>query len=305
MFDINYWSPTYGSGTVQPNPATWSYWTHSQAAYLTIGDAFFSAWTESPNPNQPPYTVLTKQTFFPMLGDGDAYYSAAAGGSEPSPYNRKRDGVMRFGEKAVDFARDSLVYELPFLSPMYDYFLKVSSYRETGSNWTQGISVDGVTARSVRFAPNRVDTAWIKIPPELYKQDRKVSFSLKNLRGDYVTALGVTIYQRDPKRGKGGGQAGEPVAVPAKEVFAVYPNPTKGQAQIEYSLKSSSSVRLGIYDVTGRLVRDVVNEAQPAGVHRASWDGKNASGHQASSGIYFVRLIAPEVNKTARFVVVR
>ena len=68
-----------------------------------------------------------------------------------------RDGVLRFADKTVDFARDSLVYELPYLDPAYDYYLKVYSYREEGSNWAQGLSVDGSFNRAIQFASNRVD----------------------------------------------------------------------------------------------------------------------------------------------------
>ena len=135
---------------------------------------------------------------------------------------------------------------------------------------------------------------------------------LKNLRGDYVPALGLTLFQRDPKPrgmnggGQGGGpQAGEPVSMPYREVFAVYPNPVKGQAQIEYSLKVPGVVNLSVYDVMGRLVQKVVDGKQPAGVHKAFWEGKGADGRLVSSGIYFVRLNSPEKAKTARVVVVR
>ncbi len=291
----------------------WSYWPHSQMAFNEmIGQTFlWTAWTESPNEASPPYRVLTNFTPMPsFFGPGEEefgpYYRVLIGRDTASVYCKKRDGVMRFSDKAVDFSRDSLIYELPFLDPNYDYYLKVTSYRETGSDWTQALVLDGSLARTVQFAPNRVDSIRVRIPPELYTRDRKVRFALRNMRGDYVTGLGLTLFQRDPKpRGKGGGQAGEPVSLPAKEVFAVYPNPTRGQAQVEYSLKAPSAVRLGIYDVTGRLVREVVNGAQPAGVHRALWDGKSTSGHQAPSGIYFVKLSASGVNKTSRFVVVR
>jgi hypothetical protein len=213
---------------------------------------------------------------------------------------------MKFKDKAVDFARDSLVYELPYLDPDYDYYLRVASYRETGEDWVQALSVDGGASRTVRFVSNIVDTAWVKIPPEFYVKDRKVRFVMKNVKGDYVTNFSLTLFQRDPKpRGKGGGQSGEPVGLASREVFAVYPNPSNGQVQVEYSLKTPSVVRLAIYDVTGRLVREMVNGLQLAGVHRASWDGKSGSGRQAPSGIYFVKLNALGVNKTARFVVVR
>jgi flagellar hook assembly protein FlgD len=55
----------------------------------------------------------------------------------------------------------------------------------------------------------------------------------------------------------------------------------------------------------GRLVREVVNESQPAGVHKVAWDGKGVNGALAPSGVYFIKLRSPGVNKTSRFVVVR
>ena len=223
----------------------------------------------------------------------------------PLPFCLKRDGVLRFADKAVDFARDSLVYELPYLDPHYDYFLKVSSYREAGNGWSQAISVNDSLIRTVQFLSNRVDTAWLRIPPKAYQRDHKVVFSLKNVRGDYVTSLGLTLYQRDPRRGKGGGQTGEVVELPGKVVFAVYPNPVKDQAQIEYSLKAPGQVVLSVYDVIGRQVRRVISGLQPAGVHRVVWDGKDESARVVSNGVYLVRLNSPDATRTARVVVVR
>ena len=204
------------------------------------------------------------------------------------------------------FSRDSLVYEFPLLDPNYDYYLKVSSYRETGNDWTQALSVDGGAYRALRFAPNRVDTAWIQIPPMAYERDRKVMFSLKNVQGDYVTSLGLTLYQRDPKRrGKGGPQSGEPASLNASERFAVYPNPMKAETQIEYSLKAPGEVNLSVYDIMGRLVRTVVNGKQPAGVHRATWDGKAQAGLRVPGGVYLLKLNATGVTKTAKVIMVR
>ena len=216
-----------------------------------------------------------------------------------------RAGVLRFSDKAVDYSRDSLVYELPYLDPQYDYFVKVASYREAGSNWAQALSVNGLTARSVQFAANRVDTAWIKIPPEAYQRDRKVVFSLKNVRGDYVTSLGLMLYQRDPLRGKGGPQSGDQALLPVREVFAVYPNPLKAQAQIEFSLHAPGKVNLSVYDVMGRLVKEIVDGRMPAGVYRTAWDGRDQAGRLSGSGVYFLRLSTSERTKTKRVVVVK
>jgi len=203
-------------------------------------------------------------------------------------------------------ARDSLVYELPLLNPNYDYYLKVSSYRETGNNWTQALSVDGGSYRALRFAPNRVDTAWIQIPPLAYERDSRVMFSLKNVQGDYVTTLGLTLYQRDPKpRGKGGPQSSEPVGMMAEEIFAVYPNPTPAQARIEYGLKIPGEVNLSVFDVLGRLVRTLVRGKQPAGLHRMDWDGMAQTGVRVPNGVYLVRLQSAEKTKTTKVVVIR
>jgi len=316
MFDIYYWKNGQ-TGDLSNNPSEWSYWTHSQMKYPDPEQftSLWSAWTESPNPGQPPYRVLTSRRIFMSLNfdpgkgselsDYGCYYKVLAGQDTASEYCVKRDGVLRFADKAVDFARDSLVYELPYLDPVYDYYIRVASYREAGSDWVQGVSVNGDPTRTVRFAPNQVDTAWVRIPPEAYAQDRKVTFSLKNVKGDYVPALGLTLFQRDPQRGKGGPQSGEPVPMPYREVFAVFPNPLNAQGQVEYSLKAPGEVRLAVYDVMGRLVRQIVNDRKPAGVHKAAWDGKNANGKLVSSGVYFMKLSSQGLNKTARFVVVR
>jgi hypothetical protein len=310
--DVWYYSPYWGKSQVHVNPTTWSYWPHSQMTNTMAGGAYlWSAWTESPTANQPPYTVLTKKTYFappPPPGGGDSfsgYYSVQAGQDTASPYCLKRDGVMRFAGKAVDFARDSLVYEFPYLDPQYDYFVKVASYRETGSNWAQALSVNGLTARSVQFAANRIDTVWIKIPPEAYRRDRKVVFVLKNVQGDYVTSLGLMLYQRDPLRGKGGPQSGGLAGQPAQEMFAVCPNPTKGEVQVEYSLMSPGKVSLSVFDITGRLIREIVDGRMPAGVYRAAWDGRDQAGRLSGSGVYFLRLSTSERTKTKRVVVVK
>lgn len=127
-----------------------------------------------------------------------------------------------------------------------------------------------------------------------------------------LPALGLTLFQRDPKPrgmnggGQGGGhQTGEPVGSPVREVFAVYPNPTNSQAQIDYSLRAEGKASLAVYDVLGRLVRVLEEGVKPAGVHRVSWDGKNQDSGLAPSGVYFLRLGTPERVKTKRLVVVR
>jgi flagellar hook assembly protein FlgD len=48
-------------------------------------------------------------------------------------------------------------------------------------------------------------------------------------------------------------------------------------------------VRLAIYDVQGRLVRELVRGSVPTGEIAVRWDGRQRDGRLAASGTYFVR----------------
>ncbi|MBP7460925.1 MAG: T9SS type A sorting domain-containing protein [Candidatus Delongbacteria bacterium] len=69
-----------------------------------------------------------------------------------------------------------------------------------------------------------------------------------------------------------------------------YPNPFSRQTMIRYRLPSPGQVRLTIYDVLGREVKQLVDRDQTDGYHQIGWDGKNMSGDNAPSGLYFYKL---------------
>ena len=74
------------------------------------------------------------------------------------------------------------------------------------------------------------------------------------------------------------------------------PNPANPQAKLVYVLPVSGGanygVKLRIFDVSGRLVRSLVDSNQPAGPHVAVWDGKDDGGRGVASGHYFARIEA-------------
>lgn len=69
-----------------------------------------------------------------------------------------------------------------------------------------------------------------------------------------------------------------------------YPNPFNPSTTIPFSVKENGSVSLKIYNVTGKLIKTLVNGSMSAGKYRAEWDGFDASGAAVASGVYFVRL---------------
>lgn len=101
------------------------------------------------------------------------------------------------------------------------------------------------------------------------------------------------------------GIGGGPNDMPILRVRSLAPNPTTGSVRLEYELSRSSGVQVRIYDVTGRLVRTLVDSPQAAGVYPAVWDGRNDNGSEASSGAYFVRIQAGTFRHTEKLVLVR
>ncbi len=81
-----------------------------------------------------------------------------------------------------------------------------------------------------------------------------------------------------------------------------YPNPFNPYTIISFSIPydmTNSNVELNIYDITGRLVKTLVNENLPAGNYLTKWEGDNASGNKVSSGVYIysIRVGDRAVNK--------
>jgi hypothetical protein len=74
----------------------------------------------------------------------------------------------------------------------------------------------------------------------------------------------------------------------------VFPNPEPSpaalQSTLRYRLDSTGEVRLRIYDVTGRLVRRIVDTMRSAGDHTEVWDLRDEQGRPVATGLYFARL---------------
>lgn len=71
----------------------------------------------------------------------------------------------------------------------------------------------------------------------------------------------------------------------AFEVFQNYPNPFNPSTVISYQLPANSLVKVQVFDLAGREVATLVNDAQTAGAHQVTFD---ASG--LASGVYLYRV---------------
>ena len=82
-----------------------------------------------------------------------------------------------------------------------------------------------------------------------------------------------------------------------------YPNPFNSVTQIKYSIPKGGRVELAVYDILGRQVRNLINTKISAGSHAVIWDGKNNSGEDVGTGMYFYRLKAVDFVKTKKIII--
>ncbi|MDE0682811.1 MAG: T9SS type A sorting domain-containing protein, partial [Candidatus Poribacteria bacterium] len=87
-----------------------------------------------------------------------------------------------------------------------------------------------------------------------------------------------------------------------------YPNPFNPETWIPYQLAQTADVALTIYDIQGRVVRDLDLGHQRPGIYQsrtraAYWDGRNAIGEPVSSGVYFYTLTAGDFTATRKLLI--
>jgi hypothetical protein len=78
--------------------------------------------------------------------------------------------------------------------------------------------------------------------------------------------------------------------LPPKEIALSqnYPNPFMSKTTIYYNLPYLAKVNMKIYNRSGRLVKNLLNETKNAGYFYINWDGKDDNSQSQASGIYFL-----------------
>lgn len=84
-----------------------------------------------------------------------------------------------------------------------------------------------------------------------------------------------------------------------------YPNPFNPSTVVEFAVPRPCQVTLEVYDIIGRRVRTLVSEAVTAGTKRVIWDGRDATGAIAASGVYFYRIKAGDFIETRKMLLLK
>ena len=66
-----------------------------------------------------------------------------------------------------------------------------------------------------------------------------------------------------------------------------YPNPFNPSTLIDFEVFETSKVSLNVYDLSGRLVKNLLSGNLNSGAYSIEWNGKNTNGISAAAGVYF------------------
>lgn len=84
-----------------------------------------------------------------------------------------------------------------------------------------------------------------------------------------------------------------------------FPNPFNPTTTLAFSIKDAGNVRLTIYDVGGRRIRELVNDRRERGAYKVVWDGQNDAGQVVASGVYFYKLVAGSFADTKKMTILK
>ena len=97
-----------------------------------------------------------------------------------------------------------------------------------------------------------------------------------------------------------------PSAAPEQFVlYENYPNPFNPSTTIQYDVAEASVVTLEIFDITGKLIKTLVNGEKAAGSYSVVWDATDSAGRIVPNGAYVYRLRAGSLQFVNKLMVLK
>ena len=88
-------------------------------------------------------------------------------------------------------------------------------------------------------------------------------------------------------------------------LYNAYPNPFNPVTTLRYDLPENTHVSITIYNMLGREVKTLINQAQDAGYKSVIWDATNDYGKLVSAGVYLYQIQASEYMQTKKMVLLK
>ena len=91
-------------------------------------------------------------------------------------------------------------------------------------------------------------------------------------------------------------------------VLDAYPNPFNPSTTLRYALpavENNYTTTVQIYDLTGKLVKTLLSEQQPAGWHSVVWHGTDNANNQVPAGVYLSKVSFGSETKTIKIMLLK
>lgn len=93
---------------------------------------------------------------------------------------------------------------------------------------------------------------------------------------------------------------------PARKIkLQIAPSVLKNSTTIKYNVPVSGLTTISIYDISGKLIKTLINDYKSAGSYKVNWNGKDETGKNVTNGTYFVKINCEKYNCSSSLVVIR
>jgi hypothetical protein len=142
-------------------------------------------------------------------------------------------------------------------------------YRRISTVFSMGSLVPGALYAKIRISADDIRTSWcwtaLYSTPAPYFDNVRLQAGLTN--------------------------PGSPVPdIPAGLQLSLHPNPFNPAVEISWFLPRDGELEILVYDISGRLVRSLVNETAMAGPGSIMWRGDDEQGQSVPAGVYFCKV---------------
>ena len=84
-----------------------------------------------------------------------------------------------------------------------------------------------------------------------------------------------------------------------------FPNPFNPSTRIGWEMLKNEFVNITVYDISGKVVKILVNSVQSSGINSIIWNGTNHKNIQVPSGLYFYTIVSDSYFSTKKMILLQ
>ena len=84
-----------------------------------------------------------------------------------------------------------------------------------------------------------------------------------------------------------------------------YPNPFNPNTTINYEVFNDSKVNIEVFDISGRTVKELINDYHNIGKYTIDWNAVDDNGQKVSAGLYFYSISTEYFTETKKMILLK